>query len=407
MNKLNWKLFLIVLILIIFLVGIIFFFKIFFLIEPQITEPKIITIKENKLTESNNKTLNLPEPIEKKIITLILVGDIMLNRGVRHKVEKYGNGDYKFPFLKIAEELKKADLLFGNLEGPISNKGTKIGSIYSFRANPKVIEGLIYAGFDVLSVANNHTFDYGRKALEDTFNRLKTVGLDYVGGGFNEKEAYSPLIKEINNTKIAFLAYTNFGSSYWLATEEKSGIARIDLKDIERIKKDIQKAKSQSDILIVSLHSGEEYSSKPIQFQIEFSKTVIDAGADLVVGHHPHVIQPFEKYKEGYIAYSLGNFIFDQKFSQETMKGLMLKVLIKKRKIQEVIPIETRINQYFQPEILLNSQSKNSELKIEDKSTKRNGQKIFSSIPKVKPFLKKTTESVNKLFISNFWNSFA
>lgn len=144
-----------------------------------------------------------------KSITLFFVGDIMLDRGVKVSVKKYGNNDWKFPFLKISDFLNQADILFGNLEGPISDKGRKVGTIYSFRADPKVVEGLKYAGFDILSVANNHIFDYAESAMIDTFSRLKEAGIDYIGGGFNESEAYSPEIREINGTKIAFLAFTN------------------------------------------------------------------------------------------------------------------------------------------------------------------------------------------------------
>jgi len=285
-------------------------------------------------------------------ITLMFAGDIMLDRGVEYMIEKYGEGDYRFPFLKIADDLRKADILFGNLESVISDKGKKVGSIYSFRADPKALEGLIYAEFDVLSVANNHVFDYGRAAMEDNFKRLKEAGIGFVGGGFSEKEAYSGVIKEIKGTRIAFLAYTNLGSPYWLATKERSGIAWVDWINIEEIKKDIEETKKRADIVIVSLHAGEEYSSEPNLFQIEFSKACIDFGADLVIGHHPHVVQPIEKYKQGYIAYSLGNFVFDQGFSEETMKGQLLEVLIKNGKIEEVIPKEVKINNFFQPEIV-------------------------------------------------------
>lgn len=297
------------------------------------------------------KTNQNSEDLPDKTIAIVLVGDIMLNRGVEYMSKKEGGEDFRFPFLKIADDLKGADILFGNLEGPISDKGEKVDSIYSFRAEPRVSEGLTFAGFDILSIANNHIFDYGREALEDTFLRLKEAGIDYVGGGFNEVEAYSPIIKEVNQTKIAFLAYTNLGSPYWAATEIDPGIAWVDWQNMEKVKKDIQKAKSQADILIVSLHSGEEYSFEPTQFQIEFSKSAIDAGADLVLGHHPHVIQRNEKYKNGYIFYSLGNFVFDQGFFEETMRGQILKVLIENGKIKEVIPINIKINNYFQPEI--------------------------------------------------------
>ncbi len=300
--------------------------------------------------------LIIPKKPLKKSITLIFVGDIMFDRGIEHIILKEGKGDYKFPFLKIADYLKEAEILFGNFEGPISDKGRKVGSIYSFRSNPETINGLVFAGFDVLSMANNHIFDYGREAMEDTFLRLKKAGIDYVGAGFNEKEAYSPIIKEIDgstnlpqdNTKIAFLAYTNLGSEYWKAINERSGISWLEK---ERMIEEIKKAKNLADIVIVSFHYGEEYFLEPTSFQISISQTAIDAGADLVVGHHPHVIQPIKKYKSRYIAYSLGNFIFDQGFSEKTMKSLLLRVIIEDNEIKEVTPIEIKINKFFQPEI--------------------------------------------------------
>ena len=278
-------------------------------------------------------------------ITLFAVGDIMLNRGVEYMVRKQGNDDFKFPFLRIADYLGKADILFGNLESVISDKGVKVGSIYSFRAEPEAIEGLTYAGFDVLSVANNHVFDYGREAMEDSFKRLKQASIDYVGGGFNEKEVRSGITKEIKGTKIIFLAYTNLGSKYWEATENRSGIGWLD----KRIKNDIEEAKEKSDLVIVSFHTGEEYQSQPNNEQKYFAHLAIDSGADLIIGHHPHAIQPVEKYEQDWIAYSLGNFVLDQSFSEETMKGILLEVTIKDKEIKEVIPREIKISDFFQP----------------------------------------------------------
>jgi len=327
-----------------FTFGLIFFITVSFLIKPRIVKnvPLPIQIVENIE----------PQSIKEETATLIFVGDIMLDRGVEAVVKKYGQGDFKFPFKKIYNELHKADIIFGNLEGPISNRGIRVGSIYSFRFDPKVIEGLIFAGFNLLSLANNHALDYGKVALEDTFLKLNEAGISYVGAGFNEKEAYSLNIKEINGIRIGFLAYTNLGPKSWKAMPAYSGIAWINKENVEEIKKEIKEAKNQTDILIVSIHAGDEYQKEPNKSQIEFYQTMIDAGVDLVVGHHPHVIQPVEKYKKGYIAYSLCNFVFDQDFSEETMKGLLLKVIVDKNRIKEVISIETKMNEYFQPEII-------------------------------------------------------
>jgi poly-gamma-glutamate synthesis protein (capsule biosynthesis protein) len=283
-----------------------------------------------------------------KETTLLFVGDIMLDRGVEWKIKKVGNNDFKFPFLKVADELARADILFGNLESQISDKGYKAGSIYSFRADPKAIDGLVFSGFDVLSLANNHSFDYTRQALEDSMTRLKANKIDYIGTGFNKNEAYSPLIKEVNGLKIAYLAFTNLGAKSWEATENSSGIAFLNETNL---KERISLAKTQADFVVVSLHFGDEYKTEPNDLQKYFSKLAIDEGANLIIGHHPHVVEPLEQYKNGWIAYSLGNFVFDQSFSEETMRGEILKVIIKNRKIAEVIPINIKINSSFQPGI--------------------------------------------------------
>jgi len=277
------------------------------------------------------------------LATLMFVGDIMLSRSVGDKMERIK--DWRWPFLKIANYLKKADLLFGNLESPISSRGTNVGSIYSFRANPKVIEGLKYAGFDVLSVANNHIGDWSRIAMEDTFRILKENNINYAGGGFSEREAHNPVIKEVKGIKFAFLAYTSLGARYTEAKGEKSGIAWI---DVERMKQDIQEARKKSDFVVVSIHFGEEYQKEPNAFQKTIAHTAIDAGASLVIGHHPHVIQEIEECNGAYIAYSLGNFIFDQTFSKETREGLLLKITAKDKEIVEIEPVRISISKDFQ-----------------------------------------------------------
>lgn len=285
--------------------------------------------------------------LEKKT-TLLFVGDIMLDRGVEWQINKYEKGDFKFPFIKVADELSKADILFGNLESQISDQGYNVGSIYSFRANPKAIEGLKYAGFDVLSLANNHAFDYTGTALRDSMNRLKENNINFVGAGADSTEAYSPLIKQVNGIEIAFLAFADFQIKNWEAKENMIGMA---LLSEENLKKGITLARKQANFIIVSLHFGDEYKTEANDRQKYFSQLAINEGANLVIGHHPHVAEPVEKYKNGWIAYSLGNFVFDQSFSEETMRGKMLKVILSGKQIRKVIPIDIKINSAFQPEI--------------------------------------------------------
>ncbi len=291
--------------------------------------------------------INLEELIE---IRLGFVGDIMLDRGVESVIKNYGGGDFKFPFLKIADYLRNFDILFGNLEGPISDKGQDVGSTYSFRQDPKVLEGLKFAGFDVLSLANNHIFDWGRLAMEDTLTKLKESQIEYVGAGFSKEEAFSPKIIEKKGTKIAFLAFSDLGEKSWEAKENSSGIVFLNKENLEKTIKD---AKNKADIIVVSMHFGDEYKSQPNAQQKYFAKLAVDLGANLVIGHHPHVVQPIEKYKNSYIAYSLGNFIFDQNFSEETMRSLLLGVVIKNNEIVELIEKDIKINNFFQPEIAI------------------------------------------------------
>jgi len=281
-----------------------------------------------------------------KSVNLIFVGDIMLSRFVGDKIKTENN--WSWPFLKIADYLKQADLTVGNLESPISNRGIKVGSIYSFRADPGVVAGLNLAGFDILSVANNHIGDYTRTAMEDTLNILKANNINYIGGGFNENEAHSAVVKEIKGLKIAFLAYTALGAKYTEAQSENSGIAWLNQ---ERMVGDVKAAKENSDFVVVFVHFGEEYQKKANAFQKNIAHIAIDSGASLVIGHHPHVVQEIEQYKNGYIAYSLGNFVFDQLFSEDTMTGLILKVILNNKKEIEIEQIKTKITKDFQVEL--------------------------------------------------------
>ncbi len=286
-----------------------------------------------------------PPPDQPRETTLFLVGDIMLDRGVEHYIRE--KGDWRWPFLEIADFLQEADLLFGNLESMISDQGSDLGSVYSFRADPRTMAGLELAGFDVLSVANNHSFDYGRPAFEDTLRRLREANIEYVGGGFNQKEAHAPVVKTVNQTKIGFLGYSGVGSPLWQAGQE-SGIAWMDSQRLEILARDIQSAQKETDILIVSFHFGEEYQKQPNEEQRTLAEAAIDYGADLVAGHHPHVIQPLEKYQDGWIAYSLGNFVFDQYFSEETMRAAILKATIKNKTIDQAVLIPTRLTDSYQ-----------------------------------------------------------
>jgi poly-gamma-glutamate synthesis protein (capsule biosynthesis protein) len=178
--------------------------------------------------------------------------------------------------------------------------------------------------------------------------RLSKAGISYVGAGFSKKEALSPRVITVGDAKIAFLAFTNLGSKNWQAGENSSG---IDWLDQENIKAGIAEAKTKADLVVVMFHLGEEYKTSSNAEQKKFARLAVDLGADLVVGHHPHVAQEVEKYKGKYIAYSLGNFVFDQDFSKETMEGLALEVSVKNKAIQLVEARKLELNSFYQPRI--------------------------------------------------------
>ncbi|MCF7835905.1 MAG: CapA family protein [Candidatus Marinimicrobia bacterium] len=279
--------------------------------------------------------------------SLLFVGDIMLSRGVEKSVQENFGGNFS-ALLKDVGFLKEADITFGNLEGPISDTGEDIGNLHSFRFDPASLDALKEVGFDVFSVANNHAGDWGRDAFKDSILKLKKEEIIPVGGGLNEKDATSLKIVEKNGLKFGFLAFSDVGPEWLRVTEEKAGI----LTTGDNYKNLVKEASQKTDVLVVSFHFGEEYEELSNSRQKSLAHFAIDSGASIVIGHHPHVAQEIENYKDGVIAYSLGNFIFDQNFSEETMQGLALEIVMNGDKIKEVNEKRTKINNFFQPSLV-------------------------------------------------------
>lgn len=305
------------------------------------------TIYQSKVSANLTQKLGLNQVFKKEVVNLVFVGDIMLSRGVANQIRK--NSDFNYPFLKIADYLNAFDLAIGNLEGPISDKGKNQGSIYSFRADPKVVEGLKYAGFDLMSLANNHMFDWGREALIQTRELLEGGGIKSTGAGKDYAQANEPAVFEINGQKLAFLAYTDLYPKSLAATEASAGVSDFNL---EKIKAKIGDLKSAGNLVVILMHWGEEYQTKSNATQQKIARGFIEAGADLVVGHHPHVPQEIEQYEDKWIVYSLGNFVFDQNFSVETMKGMAVEVEVRDGGVVGVVSREVEINPTFQPSLV-------------------------------------------------------
>ena len=259
-------------------------------------------------------TLNTPtvtsSPAVEKRVSLMAVGDIMLGRTVGEQIESEG---ITFPFAFTAETLSKADVTIGNLECPISTKGNPQNKAYAFRAPLNAASSLAYGGFDLVSLANNHILDYGPAALEETLKTLTENQIHAVGAGLDDVLAYQPVFMDINGLRLAFLAFldipaTDYDYPGWEAAPGKSGIAWA---HSHRVSEGVKAAKQQSDIVIVLFHNGYEIVQKVSSAQQEIARLAIDNGASLVIGSHPHVLQRIEYYRDGLIAYSMGNFVFD------------------------------------------------------------------------------------------------
>jgi len=314
--------------------------------------------------------------------TLVFVGDVMLSRGVGSLMKS--RNDWAYPFHEIKDTLRAADLAFCNLECPVSDRGRNLHHLYSFRADPKALEGLKLAGFRVVSQANNHAYDWGQAALLDSIGRLRAASILTVGAGQNDLEAHYPTFVNLGDArsnsgpgpgdrgalrsamvpglgyaesssiprpqgglKVGFLAYVNIDPKEAKAGIDRPGVAWL---EPERVLADIRFARPLVDVLVVCPHWGVEYASRPTPEQVALAHRMIDAGADLIVGSHPHVVQPLESYRGRWIAYSLGNFVFDQK-GPATHLGLMLRVTVRDKRVAAVTPLPITISADLQAKL--------------------------------------------------------
>ncbi len=301
-----------------------------------------------------NKEITQPQLKKEKIsqnegdISLIAVGDIMLSRIVASKIKT--NKDPYYPFLNTTDYLRDADITFGNLENPITaGRAIEVHEMV-FHADPGMEKVLGDVGFDVLSLANNHSPNFGAKGLIDTFSYLDQVGVLHPGAGKTSKEANSPVYITRKGKTFAFLAYNDpdVVPKEYEATEKRAGTAFM---RSEKMIESVKEAKQKADFVIVSIHSGKEYTKIPNTSQTNFAHKAIDAGAEMVIGHHPHVIQSVEKYNGKYILYSLGNFVFDQRW-EETKLGLSAKIFFNEQGVREISFFPIMIRDFSQPEIL-------------------------------------------------------
>ena len=295
---------------------------------------------------------DIPEVYDQDFVTFLFGGDIMLDRGVKSSVNKNFNGDYSklFEKLDLFNLLKNTDITFANLEGPASDIGKDMRNLYSFRMSTSTLPALRGAGFSIVSVANNHVGDWTREAYSDTLENLKENEILYTGGGINTEEAEQPTIIEKYGIKIGFLGFSDVGPNWMGVNTNKAGLL---LANNPRFSEIINNASKKVDHLIVTFHFGDEYQTKHNARQEYLSHTAIDNGAKIVIGGHPHVMQDTEVYKNGFIAYSLGNFIFDQGFSTNTMQGMLLELKLNKDGNITIKKNTIKLNKFFQPNTII------------------------------------------------------
>lgn len=289
-----------------------------------------------------------PEPVRESstCARLAAVGDIMLSGSA----EPYMKDGYSHAFAATRNLLQSADITIGNLETALTTADNDwIDKQFRFRDHPRLALALRKAGFDLVSLANNHSMDYGPRGLFDTRAALQATGVEPHGADENLAAARKPAMVSLDNgLTLAFLAYSNtFPREFW-ATDEKPGTAFGKREDIEQ---DVRRAAQRADFVVVSFHWGREKMRRLREYQPMLAHAAIDSGASLVLGHHPHILQGIERYNNGLVLYSLGNFAFGS-FSPHAQHSVLAQLSLCRNRAVEFALVPLNVNNfevYFQP----------------------------------------------------------
>jgi poly-gamma-glutamate capsule biosynthesis protein CapA/YwtB (metallophosphatase superfamily) len=282
-------------------------------------------------------------------ITIAAVGDLMLG-GRAEPFLRYFGPDY--PFADVMPYLSRADVVVGNLEFSISTRGNAVeNKQFTLRAGPIAALALKNAGIRVVTLANNHSMDFGPLALKDTLDVLGQNGILSTGAGMDLDDARSPAILKVKGKTIAFLSYSLTFPLEFYASAGRAGTAP---GYAEFVKADIENARHSADLVVVSFHWGAELMTTAKDYQVELGRQAIDWGADLVLGHHPHVLQELEVYHGRLIAYSLGNFVFGSE-SNRTNSSMILLLTFQGNSLERVEAVPLDVNNYrvqYRPRVL-------------------------------------------------------
>jgi poly-gamma-glutamate capsule biosynthesis protein CapA/YwtB (metallophosphatase superfamily) len=265
-----------------------------------------------------------PTPDEPPQITLTVVGDLMLVRGVP---------DPAAALAPLSRRLRSADITVGNLESTLSTDGEPTQGSDSFGASPALLGPLRRAGFDALSLANNHAGDFGDRALVDTVETLRRSPIRPFGAGAGLAEASRPAVIEVEGVRFAFVGFNAIGETP-RAVPGRPGALSVRMPprtgplveaDLDHVASVVRRAKRRADVVVVLPHWGTQYTHTPEPIQSAVARRLVEAGADLVVGGHPHWVQSAERIRGVPVLHSLGNFVFDMDFMTETMEGVFLE----------------------------------------------------------------------------------
>jgi poly-gamma-glutamate capsule biosynthesis protein CapA/YwtB (metallophosphatase superfamily) len=295
---------------------------------------------------SNAELESYLSSLGKLSLSVLVVGDIMLGQRIRGVIGEYGP-DY--PFRRVLPVLRRSHIIVGNLEGPFARKAQKQDRNHSYKVKPELAAALSRAGINVVTLANNHLLDCGRPGVTETLEALAAAGVAALGAGADQKAAHAPVILEAGGLRIGLLGY--YWNSRCAATSELPGSA---MDPPEALEEDIGALRKQVDRTVVTFHWGVPYEREPSLEDRAKARFAVDCGADAVVGHHPHIVQPFEIYRGCPIFYSVGNFTFGSGNSRA--EGLMLGLQFEDRRTTvNVFPLylknrDPRVN--YQPRVL-------------------------------------------------------
>jgi poly-gamma-glutamate synthesis protein (capsule biosynthesis protein) len=276
----------------------------------------------------NNTAAQAVIRLIKREVQISIAGDILLDRGVGSAIEQSGAA---YPYDAVAGIFKADDVTIANLECPLTVADSRAmkPQRFIFKADPSNAEYLKSSGFDVLTLANNHTMDYLSNGLADTMQALENAGVLYAGAGLS-KEEIKPCFIEKNGVRIGVLSYSSLPPEGFVYNGKNATVAYARAGFLDDMRNDIAQASEQCDFLIVYFHWGTEYRHDVDEQQIEIAHAAVDSGASAVIGAHPHVLQGKEIYKGAPIYYSIGNFIFDRQIPNKTDEAVILQLTVGK-----------------------------------------------------------------------------